>query len=114
MPVRGVRRRYLHIVVKTSAQPTKVQIDETIRRSLLSLFGIKGLSEVDLLLTDFNEAELRGIVRCSHHGVRSLRAAIAYVTSINAEAAAIHVDRVSGTIKRLKKKTGEIIEKNKT
>jgi len=107
MPVRGVRRRYLHIIVESSSQPTKVQLDEAIRRSLLSLFGIKGLSEVDLLLTDFNEAELRGIVRCSHHGVRSLRAAIAYVTSINAEAAAIHVDRVSGTIKRLKMKTGE-------
>jgi RNase P/RNase MRP subunit POP5 len=112
MPVRGVRRRYLHIVVKTSAQPTKVQIDETIRRSLLSLFGLKGLSEVDLLLTDFNELERNGIVRCSHLGLRSLRAAIAFITSINAEASVIHVDCVSGTIKRLKKKTGETIGKD--
>jgi len=114
MPVRGVRRRYLHIIVNSSGQLTKVQLDETIRRSLLSLFGIKGLSEVDLFLTNFNEEERRGIVRCNHHGLRTLRAAIAFITSINAEATVIHVDRVSGTIKRLKKKTGEIIEKNKT
>ncbi len=109
MPVRGVRRRYLHIIVNSSGQLTKVQLDETIRKSLLSLFGIKGLSEVDLFLTDYNEEERRGIVRCSHNGLRTLRAAIAFITSINAETAVIHVDRVSGTIKRLKKKTKEII-----
>ena len=113
MPVRGVRRRYLHIIVKASGQPTKAHLDEAIRRSLHNLFGLKGLSEVDPLLIAYNEVEQRGIVRCTHNGLRCLRAAIAYITSINAEATVIHVDRVSGTIRCLKKKTGETSQKNK-
>ena len=75
MPVRSIRRRYLHVTINGDSQPTELQIDEVIRRSLLNLFGLKGLSEVDPKLIEYRESEKSGIVRCSHDGLRYMRAA---------------------------------------
>jgi RNase P/RNase MRP subunit POP5 len=42
-------------------------------------------------------------LRCNHSHLRETRASLAFTTSIGNSTAAIHVDKVSGTIRSLKK-----------
>ena len=107
MPVRWVRRRYLHFTVSASETPTGADIEAEIKRSVKNLYGVMGMSEIDPVLICFNEEDRSGILRCSHSGLRCLRAALALITDISKNPAAIRVSRASGTIKRLKMKTSE-------
>jgi len=114
MPVRNIRRRYIHIIIETYSEPREHDINETIQNSIKTLFGLKGLSSIDPILISYNEKTKQGIIRCRHTGINNLRAALAYTKLINDKAAAIRVDQVSGTIKKLKLKTKELDKVNDT
>jgi len=60
-------------------------------------------STIEPNLIDFDEDSQSGILRCNHGHLREMRASLAFITSIGESAAAIHVDKVSGTIRSLKK-----------
>ena len=111
MPVRGVRRRYLLFNISTESAPEEKTIWETLRNSILDLYGSKGLSLIDPNLIEYNEATRNGIVRCTHDTERFLRASIATIVNVSGTPAAVRVQRVSGTLKALRKKTS--IEKPK-
>jgi RNase P/RNase MRP subunit POP5 len=111
MPVRGIRRRYLLFNVSTESAPGEKAIWETLRDSILALYGSKGLSLIDPNLIEYNEASKNGIVRCTHDTERFLRASLAMIVNVSGIPAAVRIQRVSGTIKTLRKKTG--IEKPK-
>ncbi len=111
MPVRGVRRRYFLFRVDSGAKPTEREIWEIIRDSIQDLYGAKGLSLIDPNLIQYDENESRGILRCTHDTERHLRACLAYIVGITSVAAAIRVERSSGTLKALRKKCG--VEKPK-
>ncbi|MFQ6054314.1 MAG: Rpp14/Pop5 family protein [Candidatus Bathyarchaeia archaeon] len=72
------------------------------RKGVLRLYGLHGLSQIAPALLEFDEEKQTGILRCSRSHLRQMRAALAYITSIDGSAAAIRVMRVSGTIKALK------------
>jgi len=103
MPVRVKRRRYLKIQVASNEIYTPQEVDEAIKDGVLSLYGVHGLSKIEPSLIEFYEGEQTGIVRCSHLHLRRMRASLAYVTSVGGSAGAIHILKVSGTIKALKK-----------
>ncbi len=84
---------------------------ETLRDSILTLYGSKGLSLIDLNLIEYNEETKNWIVRCTHDTERFLRASLASIVNVSDTPAAIRVQRTSGTIKALRKKAG--IEKPK-
>ncbi|MCX6649282.1 MAG: Rpp14/Pop5 family protein [Candidatus Bathyarchaeota archaeon] len=111
MPVRGIRRRYLLFNVSTESTPEEKAIWETLRDSILTLYGSKGLSLIDPNLIEYNEETRNGIVRCTHDTERFLRASLASIMSVSGTPAAVRVQRTSGTIKALRKKAG--IEKPK-
>jgi RNase P/RNase MRP subunit POP5 len=111
MPVRGIRRRYLLFNVYTESAPEEKAIWETIRDSILTLYGSKGLSLIDPNLIEYNEATRNGVVRCTHDTERFLRASLASIVNISGTPAAFRIQRTSGTIKALRKKAG--IEKPK-
>ena len=111
MPVRGVRRRYLLFNVEGEHSPVEKAIWETIRDSVLTLYGSKGLSLVDPNLIEYNEETRNGIIRCTHDTERFLRASLASIMSVSGTPVALRVQRTSGTIKALRKKAG--IEKPK-
>ena len=111
MPVRGVRRRYLLFNVVGEHSPVEKAIWETIRDSVLTLYGSKGLSLVDPNLMEYNEETRNGIIRCTHDTERFLRASLASIMNISGSPVAFKVQRTSGTIKALRKKAG--IEKPK-
>ena len=70
------------------------------------LYGVKGLSEANLKLIEYKPEASRGILRCSHDYVTQTRAALARVTELLGQPAAVQVDRVSGTIRSLRRKSG--------
>ena len=111
MPVRGIRRRYLLFNVSIESTPIEKEIWETLRDSILTLYGSKGLSLIDPNLIEYNEATRNGIVRCTHDTERFLRASLAMIVNISNTPVAVRVQRTSGTIKALRKKAG--IEKPK-
>ena len=111
MPVRTVRRRYLLFGIVADPAPTEKEVWETIRDSILTLYGSKGLSLIDPNLIEYNEASKTGIIRCTHDTERFLRAAVAMIVNISGAPTAVRIQRVSGTIKTLRKKAG--IEKPK-
>ncbi len=111
MPVRSVRRRYLLFSVTIESPIVEKAIWEAIRDSILTLYGSKGLSLIDPNLIEYNEAAKSGIIRCTHETERFLRASLASIVEVSGVPTAIRVQRVSGTIKTLRKKAG--IEKPK-
>jgi RNase P/RNase MRP subunit POP5 len=111
MPVRGTRRRYFLFNVSTESTPEEKVIWETLRDSILGLYGSKGLSLIDPNLIEYNKDTMNGIIRCTHDTERFLRASLATIVNVSGTPAAIRVQRVSGTIKALRRKAG--IEKPK-
>jgi RNase P/RNase MRP subunit POP5 len=111
MPVRGIRRRYLLFNVAGKHSPVDKEIWETVRDSILSLYGAKGLALIDPNLIEYNEETRNGIIRCTHDTERFLRATLASIVNVSGAPTAFRVQRTSGTIKALRKKAG--IEKPK-
>ena len=79
-------------------------VSDAVWNSVLRLFGEVGCSQAGLYLVHFDEEEKYGVLRCSHKALPMVKAAIASVTKIGNKPAAIHVLRVSGSIKTLRRK----------
>jgi ribonuclease P/MRP protein subunit POP5 len=103
MPVHRKRRRYIKFWIRGDDGFSVKEVADAIQRSVLALYGVQGLSTIEPNLIDFDEDSQSGILRCSHSHLRETRASLAFITSIGEGAAAIHVDKVSGTIRSLKK-----------
>jgi RNase P/RNase MRP subunit POP5 len=65
------------------------------------MFGIWGLSRLEPVIISFEEEEQTGILRCNRAYLREMRVSLSFIPEISGLAAAIHVERVSGTIKTL-------------
>ena len=104
MPVHRKRRRYLKFWIRGDKGFSVKEVADAIQRSTQVLFGVQGLSTIEPNLIDFDEDSQSGILRCSHSHLREMRASLAFVTTMGESAAAMHVDKVSGTIRSLKKK----------
>lgn len=77
---------------------------DAFEQQLSLLFGVKGLSKADLRLIEYKPENMNGILRCSHNQLTQVRAALAHLTEIGGAPATIRVNRVSGTIKALRRK----------
>lgn len=105
MPVRGVRRRYILFKLHGQAEPGEDELWETVQSHVRLLYGLSGLAEAQLKLIEYKPEEKTGILRCSHTSLTRVRAALAHITLFEDAPAALQVQRVSGTIKALKRKT---------
>jgi ribonuclease P/MRP protein subunit POP5 len=110
MPVRSVKRRYLLFKVVSEATPDEKTIWEHLRDSIYMLYGAKGLSLVDPNLIEYNEKTKTGIIRCAHDTDRFLRTSLATIVAVSGSPAAIRVQRSSGTIKSLRRKSARAAE----
>jgi ribonuclease P/MRP protein subunit POP5 len=104
MPVHRKRRRYLKFWIRGDEGFSVKEVTDAIQRSVLAFYGVQGLSTIEPNLIDFDEDSQSGILRCTHSHLREMRASLAFVTTMGESAAAMHVDKVSGTIRSLKKK----------
>lgn len=99
-----VKRRYLALKVESEVVLSERDLVRAIWNSILQLFGEYGASQTNLYVVEFNPEDSYAILRCSHKMVDKVRAAVAAITRVNENAVAIHVVRVSGTLKALRKK----------
>jgi RNase P/RNase MRP subunit POP5 len=102
MPVGRKRRRYLRLWVCGDREFSSTEVWEAIRKGALDLYGVEGLSLMEPVLIEFDEGEQRGILRCNRSCIRKMRAVLAFIVNIRESAAAIHVERASGTLKSLR------------
>ena len=100
-----LRRRYLALKIEGDRYFKYREIIGSIWGSILQLYGEYGASKTDLNLIDYNPSQKTAILRTSHTTLERVRAALASITHIHGKPAAIHIERVSGTIKTLNKKT---------
>ena len=103
MPVRSVRRRYLWVHIKTSAELDSSSINKVIDAKIQYLYGVKGAVEMNYRLIEYFPEDNNAIVRCNHIKLNELRTALAHIKDISGIPARFDVLRASGTIKSLKK-----------
>ena len=99
-----VKRRYLALKVESEEPLSERNLIEAIWGSILQLFGEYGASQTNLYLVEFNPEDGYAILRCSHKTLDMVRASLAAITRVNEKFVSIHVIRVSGTLKSLRKK----------
>jgi len=101
---RLVRRRYLALKVECEDSVDQRAVSNAVWDAVLRLFGEVGCSQSGLYLVRFDEKTKHAVLRCSHKALPMVKAAVASITKIGDTPAAIHVSRVSGTLKALSKK----------
>jgi RNase P/RNase MRP subunit POP5 len=99
-----VRRRYLALKVESEEPLSEKDFIGAIWDSILQLFGEYVASQTNLYLVEFNPADGYAILRCSHKALDMVRASLAAITRVNEKFVSVHVIRVSGTLKSLRKK----------
>ncbi len=100
-----VRRRYLALKIECEEGGVDHRaVSDSVWNTVLRLFGEVGCSQAGLYLVHFDETKEYAVLRCSHKALPMVKAAIASVAKIDNKPAAIHVLRVSGSIKTLNKK----------
>ena len=102
--IKLVRKRYLALRVECEKFLDHKAVLDAVWNSVLGLFGEVGCSQAGLYLVHFDEKTNYTVLRCSHKALPMVRAAITSITKIGNQPAAIHVLRVSGSLKALRKK----------
>jgi RNase P/RNase MRP subunit POP5 len=103
--MKRVKRRYLALQVAAEQSLGKRELMDALWMALLQLYGEYGASQAGLKLIEFASKNGYAIIRCWKEAVAMVRASIASIREIGAEPATIHVLRVSGTLKALRRKT---------
>jgi len=101
---RRVRRRYFVLKIVSEQPVNGRDVMDAVWKAVVQLFGEYGASQASLSLIEYNSQKNCAVVRCSHTSVDMVRASVASVTEINDKPAAMHVLRVSGTLRALRKK----------
>jgi len=102
---RIVRRRYLALKVDSAEAPDSRAVSDAVWGAVLGLFGEIGASQAGLYMVGSDKEKSYVLLRCSHKALPMVRAAVASITKVGGKPAAVHVLRVSGTLKALRAKT---------
>ncbi|MEM2914626.1 MAG: Rpp14/Pop5 family protein [Candidatus Bathyarchaeia archaeon] len=105
------RRRYIAVEIDNEQTVNGQDFYDAVYMNILRLFGEYGVSQTEPVLIEYDARMKRAILRCSHKGLDSAKAAIVAVTSIKNEKAAAHILLVSGTVKTLRKKIESLQKK---
>ncbi len=99
-----VKRRYLAVKAEGKESFQGREVFDAVWNALLQLFGEYGASQAELALIHDHKKSDYFILRCSRRALPMVRASIASITQIDEKPAVVHVIRVSGTLKALRKK----------
>lgn len=98
------KRRYLLLQIDSDGALSQRDFLDAAWGSITKLYGESGASCASLLLINFDEDTKRALVRVSLDALQPFRASLALITRIADREAAVHVVKVSGTIKSLREK----------
>lgn len=101
---RLVRRRYLALKIDCEEPLEPRMVSDAVWNAVLRLFGEVGAGHAGLFLVKYDANKRLAVLRCSHTALPMVRAAVASITKIGDVPAAVHVLRVSGTLKALARK----------
>jgi ribonuclease P/MRP protein subunit POP5 len=99
-----VKRRYLAVKAESNEPMQGNEVLDAVWKALTQLFGEYGASQAELAFIRDYKRKGYFILRCSRRALPMVRASIASITEIGEKPATIHVLRVSGTLKALRKK----------
>jgi len=102
--LKKVKRRYLALEIVSCETCNSNEFMDTVWKSISKLYGEHGASTVNLHLISFNDEEKSARLRVGHTSLELLKTALASITKVGDKPAAVHVLRVSGTIKALHSK----------
>ena len=104
MPVRGVRRRYLYVIVNSKDTITEKNFKEVIADKIHFLYGVTGSTAINFRMIEWDNDKQAAIIRVNHTMLTEFRAVLAHIQEIKGKKTRLDVLRVSGTIKALKSK----------
>jgi RNase P/RNase MRP subunit POP5 len=99
-----VRRRYLALKLVSKQSVSREDLMDAVWDAVVQLFGEYGASKTGLTLIRYDPEENFVVIRCSHKALEMVRTSIASITEITGRRAAVHIERVSGTLKALLKR----------
>ena len=99
--MKKVKRRYLALAIDSSDRVNSHDFMDALWRRMLKLYGEQGASRVNLSLIDFDDEKKTAVVRTGHTCLDQLRAALASIVKVGNAPVAVHVLKVSGTLKAL-------------
>jgi len=79
-------------------------VRDAVWKAVLQLFGEYGAGQAGLYLVEYDKQKKQAVLRCAHKALSIVHASVAFVTKIKDKPAALHVLRVSGTLRALSKK----------
>jgi len=100
-----VRPRYLAIQVEGEEPFEEEDLRDAVWNAVLLLFGEYGTSKAGLFLVEYDKRKKQAVLRCSHRALSMVHAAVASVTEITGKPAALHVLKISGTLRALSRKS---------
>jgi len=100
-----MKRRYLAVKAESEEPVQGKEVLDAVWNALTRLFGEYGASQSGLAFIREDKQKGYFILRCLRKALPMVRASIASITEVDEKPAAIHVLRVSGTLKALRKKT---------
>jgi ribonuclease P/MRP protein subunit POP5 len=100
-----VKRRYLAVKAESKEPIQGKEVLDAVWNALTQLFGEYGASQSELAFIHDYKQKGYFILRCSRRALPRIKASITSITEIREKPATIHVLRVSGTLKALRKKT---------
>lgn len=105
--LKKMRRRYLALKIDSVETFSSGEFIGGVWDAILKLYGEYGASQTSLALIDYDAEKKLAILRTTHITVSMVRAALSSITKIGDRLVAVHVLKVSGTIKALYKKIGQ-------
>ena len=105
--LKRIRRRYLALEIDSDGLFDSREFMDAVWSAVLKLYGEYGASSVGLALIDYDVEKRFAVIRTVHTAVDVVRTALASITRIGDKPVAIHVVRVSGTIRSLYKKVAK-------
>ncbi|MEM3507203.1 MAG: Rpp14/Pop5 family protein [Candidatus Bathyarchaeia archaeon] len=94
--------RYLLIKLISDDKIQKQAFWSAFRNVLIQIFGEYGYMQVDPKLIDYDEENLKAILKCRKKGIEIIRASLLFLININSNPIMAYVARTSGTLKKLK------------
>lgn len=97
--MKRVKRRYLALEIEAVESCSQNDFLDAVWNSLTKLYGEHGASQVNLSLIRFDVENRTAIIRVNLASLEMMRVVLACITKIAGKPAAVHVCRVSGTLK---------------
>lgn len=102
--IRRVKKRYLALKIESVESFEEEDVKDVVWNAVTQLFGEYGASQAGLFLVQYDRQRKEAVLRCSHKALPMVQASIASVTKMKDKPVVMHVLRISGTLRALKKK----------